>query len=530
MRRVLAVSFGLFVVGMFVVQMQVPGIAVVPGANGLIAFQSDRDGDHDIYTVKPNGTGLTNLTNANTTLDQDPAWSPDGTRIAFSRRTTTAPCASSGCKNIFVMNPNGSGVTQLTFESLNGKDNTAPAWSPDGQWIVYAGNHYGTKDVFKVPASGGAPTRLTTDALDDFVPDWSPDGSKIVFTSTRDGEATLYTMNPDGSSQSPLALSGSPPASFSRDGAWSPSGSKLVFSGANDLFVDETHVYTSNVNGSAATAVYSPSTFVYTPAWSPDGSRIVLSTDVGGSSSFDLRILDPSNGNATALSASPGADMNPSWQPTSGSSPSPSASPSPSPSPSPSSSSSASPSPSPSPTETPTPPPGTHIEVDDDRFDPTAVTLARGGTAVFDYVGDQHHTATDDSGLDLYDSGVVDGGDPSTWFTFTAAGVYRFTCTLHPWMGGRVEVPVRAAPASGRERTRFTVTWASAAPATGLVHDVQIRRPGGEWKTWRDGVLGLSKTFRSDKGPGVYRFRARVRNAAGDASLWSLEADIKVTR
>jgi len=57
---------------------------------------------------------------------------------------------------------------------------------------------------------------------------------------------------------------------------------------------------------------------------------------------------------------------------------------------------------------------------------------------VFDYVGAQYHTATDSSGLDLYDSGTVSGGGPSTWFTFNAAGGYHFTCTLHPWMGGRV--------------------------------------------------------------------------------------------
>ena len=158
------------------------------------------------------------------------------------------------------------------------------------------------------------------------------------------------------------------------------------------------------------------------------------------------------------------------------------------------------------------------------------MTVARGGTAVFDYVGEQHHTATDNSGLYLYDSGVVAGGGPSTWFTFGSAGIYRFTCTLHPWMGGRVEVPVRAAPGAGRVRSTFTVTWAATAPADGFVYDVQIRRPGGDWKVWRDGVLGLSKTFRPDKGSGTYRFRARLRSAGGEVSLWSAEAEIKVTR
>jgi Tol biopolymer transport system component len=143
MRRALVLMFSLLVVSWLVLQMQVPGMAVVPGSNGLIAFQSDRDGDHDIYTVKPDGTGLTNLTNGNPTVDQDPAWSPDGTKIAFSRRTTSAPCTNAGCKNIFVMKANGTDVTQLTFESFDGKDNTAPSWSADVQWIVFGSNQDG---------------------------------------------------------------------------------------------------------------------------------------------------------------------------------------------------------------------------------------------------------------------------------------------------------------------------------------------------------------------------------------------------
>jgi len=517
MRRIAVLWTGLVVVGAFVVQMQVPSAAVVPGSNGLVAFQSDRDGDHHIYTVKPNGTELTNLTNGNATVDQDPAWSPDGTRIAFARRTFEPPCETRGCKNIFVMNADGSDVTQLTFETVAGRDNTGPSWSPDGEWIVYSGNHYGAKDVFKVPSAATVtPTRLTTAALDDFAPDWSPDGSKIVFTTTRDGNARLYTMSADGSGQSAIALAGSPPAAFSRDGSWSPSGTKIAFSGADELFLDETHVYTANASGAGAAAVYSPTSFVYTPSWSPDGTRIVLSTDLEASGSFELQVLNPSNGNVSPLAASAGADMNPSWQPVT---------------PSSTATSTATATATSTSSEPPTPPEGIHIEVGDDWFDPTTVTIARGGTAIFDYVGEDHHTATDGSGLELYDSGVVDGGGPSTWFTFTSAGVYRLSCTLHPWMGGRVEVPVRAAPTSVRERTRFTVTWASGAPAAGLVYDVQVRRPGGDWKTWREGVSGTSKTFRPDRGTGVYRFRARLRSpTSGEASLWSLDAEIKVAR
>ena len=172
----------------------------------------------------------------------------------------------------------------------------------------------------------------------------------------------------------------------------------------------------------------------------------------------------------------------------------------------------------------------THVEVTDRFFTPTTVPVPRGGTVVFDFVGQDHHTATDDSGMDLYDSGLVDGGGSSFSHTFEAAGAYRFTCTPHPSMGGRVEVPIRAAPARGRTHDRFVVTWASAAPDDGFVQDVQIRRPGRGWEMWRVGTRARSGSFRPDRGTGVYRFRARLRNDAGDASFWSLKERVRVTR
>jgi plastocyanin len=94
----------------------------------------------------------------------------------------------------------------------------------------------------------------------------------------------------------------------------------------------------------------------------------------------------------------------------------------------------------------------THVTVVDFLFDPSTPTVRRGAAVVFDFV-EGHHTAKDNSGLELYDSGLVEPGGSSTPFTFQAAGVYPFTCTPHPSMGGRVTVPVNAAPARGA-RTR----------------------------------------------------------------------------
>ena len=174
------------------------------------------------------------------------------------------------------------------------------------------------------------------------------------------------------------------------------------------------------------------------------------------------------------------------------------------------------------------PPDGVHVAVEDFYFDPATVPVGRGDTVVFDFVGDVHHTATDSSGLELYDSGPVAPDGPSTWFTFEAAGIYSFVCTPHAGMGGRVSVPARVAPASGGVHTRFTVTWASAEATGDHVYDVQIKRPGATWTFWRRAISARTDGF-IPAGKGRYRFRARLRDGGlGRASRWSTASSIRV--
>ena len=91
--------------------------AAFPGANGKIAFNSNRDGNHEIYVMSPDGSGQTRLTN-NPTSDFDAAWSPDGTKIAFNSDRD-------GNYEIYVMNADGTGQTRLTN---NNADDEYPAW------------------------------------------------------------------------------------------------------------------------------------------------------------------------------------------------------------------------------------------------------------------------------------------------------------------------------------------------------------------------------------------------------------------
>jgi plastocyanin len=174
-------------------------------------------------------------------------------------------------------------------------------------------------------------------------------------------------------------------------------------------------------------------------------------------------------------------------------------------------------------------PPGeVHVAVSDFRFEPAEPLVDVGGTLTFDFVGPSHHTATDASGLDLYDSGSVGPGGPSTSFVFMAAGTYRFTCFPHPWMGGRVIVPLSVSPSAGGVGDTFTMTWAGARAPSGFVYDVQRRRLGQGWSAWRTGVLAkLGRLV--PKAVGVVLFRARLREIGAGRSDWSRQASILVS-
>ena len=166
-----------------------------------------------------------------------------------------------------------------------------------------------------------------------------------------------------------------------------------------------------------------------------------------------------------------------------------------------------------------------------DLFLPSLIDVARGGTVRFEFDdGARSHTATDGTGLDLYDSGVVSPGGPDEVVTFVAAGNYAVSCTLHAGMGATVFVPVSVSPTSGASGTTLTIRWASVVASGGLVVDVQIRKPGSDtWVAWRGDVATTSAEFHPGAGPGTYRFRARVeRIATGTTSDWSPSDTAKV--
>jgi hypothetical protein len=176
------------------------------------------------------------------------------------------------------------------------------------------------------------------------------------------------------------------------------------------------------------------------------------------------------------------------------------------------------------------PPPGPTIVVRDFAFDPASPSITRGARVTWRFDGPSSHTATDATGMTLYNSGSRAAGTTFA-FTFTSAGRYPYRCTIHSGMTGTISVPITASPSSGTTATTFTLTWSSAPPPAAFVYDVQVRRPGSNaFVAWKTGVTAASSTFAPDAGPGTYRFRSRVRRVSnGKASTWAVAAVITVS-
>lgn len=155
-----------------------------------LVFDSDRSGNYELYSVRPDGTGLRRLTR--TRGDESvPDWSPDGRRIAFSLGG-----------RIWVMSADGSRRRALT-RAAGGVD-WAPAWSPDGRWLAFESNRamasqrHPTNEIWIVRADGNGLRRLTHNRANDNHPSWSPDGRRLVFARHGAGLSQLYVMRPDG--------------------------------------------------------------------------------------------------------------------------------------------------------------------------------------------------------------------------------------------------------------------------------------------------------------------------------------------
>jgi Tol biopolymer transport system component len=245
-------------------------------SNGKIAFTVKQTvgsvTDNQIFVMNPDGSAQTPLTIQG---GADPAYSADGTRIAFSSGRDT----SDGRAQIYVMNADGSNQVRLTNDS---NDEQTPSWSPDGAKIVftaYPSSSTGFLDpraeIYVINANGSNQTRLTNNTdYDDFA-SYSPDGAKIVFHSNRSGLLHIYVMNADGSTQTQLSTSipGNPDEGTP---AWSPDGTKIAHARGDLTNLSSLELYVMNANGSNPVALTMDAYPEVIPVWSPDGTKLAF--------------------------------------------------------------------------------------------------------------------------------------------------------------------------------------------------------------------------------------------------------------
>ena len=287
-----------------------PAQAAYPGQNGRIAFASGGF-PRALVTIEPDGSGSTKI------VDQgdDPAWSPDGTKIAY-----TAPPTLTHGPQLAIVDADGTGTV---FPTGTADNESQPSWSPDGSKIVFTrfvpDGSFFVFDLFVMNADGTGQTRLTDSRADDpgfaaTEPAWSPDGTRIAFTRTitQSGNQPLdeeiYVINVDGTDLTRLTHN---PATtvLANDlsPAWSPDGTQIVFSSRREGSYG-VHVMNADGTGLRRVAEAPQASF---PAWSPDGERLAFANPF-----HDIHTVRVDGTGLENVTGTPSvSELNPDWQP-----------------------------------------------------------------------------------------------------------------------------------------------------------------------------------------------------------------------
>jgi Tol biopolymer transport system component len=276
-----------------------PAEAAFPGKNGRLAFTSDRDGDFEVFTMRPDGSDVKQLTK-NKAVDAPMDWSPDGKKLVFVSDRD-------GDLEVYTMNADGSGVKRLTFSP--GAD-SAGSWSPDGKKIAFESNRDGNFEIFVMNANGLGVKQLTFNG--GFFPDWSPDGTKIVFHDIRTNNSEVRTINANGSNE--INLTNDPPGFGPADRApdFSPNSRQLAFASDRDGGED-LEILVMGADGSNPTNRTNNEANDDVPVFSPDGKKIVFMSDRDGNS--EVYTMNANGSGTKRLTRSPATDLAVDWQP-----------------------------------------------------------------------------------------------------------------------------------------------------------------------------------------------------------------------
>ena len=267
-------------------------IGLPQAAQGKIAFESAEDGDWEIFSINPNGGGRTQLT-FNATWDQSPTWK-GSSQIGFRS-------GRNGGFDVYRMKADGSQQVRITTSLLSLMlTETDIAYSPDGSRIAFTAGW----DIYVMNADGTGVTNLTNHPAFDSDPTWSPDGSRIAFVSTRNSPAELFTMPATGGAATQITFYNA------RGGTaihpdWSPDGQWIAFLWTGS--VDEGEIYRVHPDGTGITQLTFTAEGESFPSWSPDGKRLAFERN------GDIWVMKKDGTNQTNITHTPTAESHPAW-------------------------------------------------------------------------------------------------------------------------------------------------------------------------------------------------------------------------
>ncbi|NWG35322.1 MAG: serine/threonine-protein kinase [Chloroflexi bacterium] len=287
------------------------------GGTGQIAFASARTGIPQIYLVNLDQTGLTPLTNMQEGACQ-PSWSPDGSQLVF-----ISPCLARGDisqnvynnSSLYIMNADGSGQKPLT--SVPGSD-FDPAWSPDGKRIAFTSLRNGYKDIYVLTLETGAIIQLTdvgSNVQENSQPAWSPFGNQIAYTVKRFNAYQVWVMSDTGEGKVQIARSGQRLWDYLP--LWSPDGEMILFS-QREVGVATSRPWLMSIRYADRDTKDPVRLELPRPIedveFSPDGQWIVCeSSDNQGNR--DIYFMTITGANRTRLTEDPALDFDPAWRP-----------------------------------------------------------------------------------------------------------------------------------------------------------------------------------------------------------------------
>ena len=291
----------------------IPVATVLGGGSGQIVFASTRTGISQLFLVNTDGTDLIQITNMEQGACQ-PSWSPDGLKLVF-----ISPCVGRGEffetiyneSSLYVINADGTSLKQLTQSPGSDFD---PAWSPDGRRIAFTSVREGFRQIYLLDVDSLAVTLLTntTNMIESSQPAWSPDGTKIAYTVKRVGTYQVWAMTDTGQEAVQLARSGQDLWDFLP--TWSADGKTIFFSQRRQ---GPFRPWLMKVNYEDLSQDARRLNFI-TPiedvSFSPDGLWLVFE-GMDSDGGRDIYFMTVAGSGRTRLTTDPKIDFDPAWRP-----------------------------------------------------------------------------------------------------------------------------------------------------------------------------------------------------------------------